>query len=627
MSARLRQPVEADGGVHLHFNYWMQKGDVKALLPSEVQHLLSCYLSECNPQLGVSPSQCRTTKNIVVVCVNGVDTELLSEQCQENRTPFLAATSSMPVIAVRKFQSQKTNSEGRVLANPNPWFYNDVKSLESELLYTMLPPILSTDCASIVKKTGNEKLLWENSHSLIFSLSSRNSESISENTDKWLVCRPNSLSPDELAVIRSATVSKVNSLLSTKERLSLALNGKEINLSYSAGRFLVTNIGPSDLTYGPSIGKGYYFVNADSNSQQIDNIVLVWESGSVDIFRPIEVENNEFDITTRRRFCSVLDREDIHRSVGTDNSSIENSDKFEIQLSHIFPLFRGSLTTSNSATVDSNSDTVSMDSNELEREQVVPITSENILSSIKHRYEKLPKELFKIGVIGKDTQEILGYLLEDLVSIPAFVSTKQQHWSLKLDDLAAIRCANIDASKVVKVVTLKNHNNDKQHVRFGSDLAKSKSELEDGEEVEEDTNNKRQEPEDKDCSISLLDKIQRQAVHWLFSDVTISNTNSQTLIGQKRTRSSIDSNDSSVISPHSFSLPLDVAAIDCEMCETSNGLELARVTILHPSWGIVLDTLVKPAMPIANYHTEFSGITEDQLAKVRMLLNLFCRIV
>lgn len=38
--------------------------------------------------------------------------------------------------------------------------------------------------------------------------------------------------------------------------------------------------------------------------------------------------------------------------------------------------------------------------------------------------------------------------------------------------------------------------------------------------------------------------------------------------------------------------PLDVLAVDCEMCSTRDGLELARVSLIHPIHGIILDTFV-----------------------------------
>ncbi len=57
-------------------------------------------------------------------------------------------------------------------------------------------------------------------------------------------------------------------------------------------------------------------------------------------------------------------------------------------------------------------------------------------------------------------------------------------------------------------------------------------------------------------------------------------------------------------------------AVDCEMVETSNGLELARLSIVNESLECVYDTLVKPELPVLNYLTKFSGITKEMLAPV-----------
>jgi RNA exonuclease 1 len=59
-----------------------------------------------------------------------------------------------------------------------------------------------------------------------------------------------------------------------------------------------------------------------------------------------------------------------------------------------------------------------------------------------------------------------------------------------------------------------------------------------------------------------------------------------------------------------------ILVIDCEMVTTANGFELARCTIVNYEEDVIFDELFKPADPILNYNTEFSGITEELLKPV-----------
>ncbi|KAI0092376.1 ribonuclease H-like protein [Irpex rosettiformis] len=57
-----------------------------------------------------------------------------------------------------------------------------------------------------------------------------------------------------------------------------------------------------------------------------------------------------------------------------------------------------------------------------------------------------------------------------------------------------------------------------------------------------------------------------------------------------------------------------ILSIDCEMCQTEDGKQLARVCIIDYASGIVVfDKMVKPTKPITDYLTRWSGITAEAM--------------
>ncbi|CAH0563726.1 unnamed protein product [Brassicogethes aeneus] len=62
-----------------------------------------------------------------------------------------------------------------------------------------------------------------------------------------------------------------------------------------------------------------------------------------------------------------------------------------------------------------------------------------------------------------------------------------------------------------------------------------------------------------------------------------------------------------------------IYAVDCEMCYTVAGLELAKVTVINHEGRLVYDSHVKPDNRVVDYNTRFSGITAKDLKGAKSL--------
>lgn len=63
-----------------------------------------------------------------------------------------------------------------------------------------------------------------------------------------------------------------------------------------------------------------------------------------------------------------------------------------------------------------------------------------------------------------------------------------------------------------------------------------------------------------------------------------------------------------------------IFGIDCEMCFTTVGLELTKVTVINYKQEIIYETLAKPLNPILDYNTMYSGLKHGDLDDVKKTL-------
>ncbi|KAJ3106820.1 hypothetical protein HDU97_005532 [Phlyctochytrium planicorne] len=73
----------------------------------------------------------------------------------------------------------------------------------------------------------------------------------------------------------------------------------------------------------------------------------------------------------------------------------------------------------------------------------------------------------------------------------------------------------------------------------------------------------------------------------------------------------------------------EIVACDCEMCYTSGGMELARITVIGIDGAVLLDELVKTMFPIVDLNTEWSGIKSLEEAKhdLNSVKKLLCKFM
>jgi hypothetical protein len=214
-----------------------------------------------------------------------------------------------------------------------------------------------------------------------------------------------------------------------------------------------------------------------------------------------------------------------------------------------------------------------------EKEMILQ-SNKNTLESLKTQFSQLNCENclvdFHYFILSKDILDMMGYLLDN--ELIAFPDTKDANWSRSFSVM--------NKTAPASATTMKN-----VHLHF----MEEGEEQEEGEEVEASSG-----PMSTDSSIQLENhyfpiKSDFASFQKLFTQ------SFQVISFQK------------IIQEKLF--PLNYCGIDCEMCSTKEGLELTRITIIHPLHGIIIDCLVSDFYSI--FYSAFLLLTISLLLKTK----------
>lgn len=300
-------------------------------------------------------------------------------------------------------------------------------------------------------------------------------------------------------------------------------------------------------------------------------LVLVWQGGDVDLL----------ELNTHANTATSTLADMTFTSKSWSNSAVEE-DQLLFRIVSILPKYYGALdvdppaATATTDTVDATAAeaAVAVANDDMNNILIsaVAVDIQQYLDNLKQQYLEVQQQAntsvnpLECLVLSFPILDMLGYFLDEIAK-PGFICTKDANWYRS--------SSNSKRVQPVKVLVEK-------HKYF--------VELEDGEEEEDDDPNSDCDNEGKPIARKaddILSKIAAQAIHLQYKEDL---------------------------------WPLDLVAIDCEMCSTVDGIELTRVTLLHPVYGVVLDTIVRPSKDIIDYHSEFSGITAEQLIDITVTL-------
>lgn len=263
---KARLPFENKKAANLSLNHWVCNNALNLRdVGGSVVDLLTCQetawfdsINEDKPADAIGSKQQRT---IVLVTLYGVASGFAHEEFAA--TSFAQSCSAVPVVAVGrplKDPTPKINSNGTLSSNPNTWFYNDVKTVGSELLWPVLPVLIAESIQGpLLDRHLLQSFRWTIEVTTLSSAMDDGQQQVSDDIDssysqkQVFLIRPetaSSSSSEEFQIVQAAVMEKISST-ATFQQL------KDI-YKMEMGRYLIGTLQQRD---GTSKGK-YTFSNS-----------------------------------------------------------------------------------------------------------------------------------------------------------------------------------------------------------------------------------------------------------------------------------------------------------------------------------------------------------------------------
>eukprot|EP01038_Epipyxis_sp_PR26KG_P006799 gene6799-9314_t len=585
----LLKPFEShsSNAVTLDFNYWVENDHLldddilELILKSMIEKSDFTFSNNKVSFLRNSESRDIDRKNIILVTIHNCDPQMIANNI--SLLPFLSTCSAVPIHHINS-NGQNLESNQGLRTFKKEWQYYDVQDMNAQVLW----PI--NNCIDKESLTEVSPLMLFKQYDLIFR---------AEHFD-WFDELFFYHTVDQKTVNGETKNSDCNSYSDIVSKVLELVSSKQINTK-STDVLYVHYEELSEIKSGDVIGyfrrvksgdSGMYVLRSNDNiDHPSTNLYLLWYKWDLEVLSILgkDLEDN-LDIISLKENTSSLAFKTLHSAavtrinslISTENKEIIQQETIQLHITLCKAFVGKSIqhvkkmsNYDNSSELDELIDII-----EPINTNIFPHTfiSKDMIS----KFQKLlnPSSILweKIEnlVLNNDIMDMLGYSFQTYSNETVLLDTSASNWNV------------VDSNGSVA---------SQQNV-----ISKASKEVEEGEELENDDDNNM----DVETRISTPGFDES-----LESSLGKRKNGSEEAVKNGWIPLKLDDN---------IIRPLRICAIDCEMCATESGLELTRLTVVCPLQGVVFDSLVKPTLPIIEYHTEFSGMTEEILQNVTTTL-------